>query len=200
MLMSVSGRSILAIASTFIIEVNSQLKSDPNDETTALLRVLIYKNTTLSPPSPLHSPCPSDLVCESGSFAVLSLPGDVRQAMVEPLQFNRRVKAGVECSQSRQGKPDGIVAWYFNNVMDSLSLMLQVALILFCCALSRYLWEIDITIPLVVLGVASFGVLCYLFIVNTGTVSESCPYQTPYSHILRYHIHLRLLPALHLTL
>ena len=32
-----------AVASTFIIGVNSDLKPDPNEETAALLRVLIYK-------------------------------------------------------------------------------------------------------------------------------------------------------------
>ena len=98
----------------------------------------------------------------------------------------------VERSKSRQGKLDGIVAWYFNNVMESLPLMLQAALLLFGCALCRYLWEINTTIASVVLGVTSFGVLFYLFIVIAGTASESCPYQTPSSHILRHH----LLPAL----
>ena len=32
-----------AVASAFIIEVNSQLQSDPNDKTAVLLRVLIHK-------------------------------------------------------------------------------------------------------------------------------------------------------------
>ena len=37
-----------AVASAFIIDVNSRLQPDPNDQTAALLRVLIYKidNTT----------------------------------------------------------------------------------------------------------------------------------------------------------
>ena len=81
----------------------------------------------------------------------------------------------IERSQNRQRKLDGVVSWYFENVMASLPLMLQAALLLFGCALSRYLWEVDMTIASVVLGVTSFGVLSYLFIVIAGTASESCP-------------------------
>ena len=101
----------------------------------------------------------------------------------------------IDRGRNRQGKLDGIVGWYFDNVMESLPLMLQAALLLFSCALSRYLWGIDTTIASVVLGVTSFGVLGYLFIVIAGTVSESCPYQTPGAHILRHHV----LPALRST-
>lgn len=105
----------------------------------------------------------------------------------------------VQRSQSRQQKLAGVVAWYFDHVMDSLPLMLQAALLLLGCALSRYLWEIDVIVSSVILGVTSFGVLCYLFIVIVGTASESCPYQTPAAHIFRRILHYlrdHLLPAL----
>ena len=64
--------------------------------------------------------------------------------------------------------------------------MLQAALLLLGCALSRYLWETSIAVALVVLGVTSFGVLFYLFILIAGATTESCPYQTPASSTLRY--------------
>ena len=73
--------------------------------------------------------------------------------------------------------------------MQSLPLMLQIALLLLGCALSRYLWEINTTVASVVLGVTLFGVIFYLFIVVTGTASETCPYQTPGSRILCYLVH-----------
>ena len=95
----------------------------------------------------------------------------------------------VERSQDRQRKLDGIVAWYFDHVMQSLPLMLQIGLLLLGCALSRYLWEIDTTVTSVVLGVTSFGIIFYLFIIIAGAASESCPYQTPGSHALRYLVH-----------
>ena len=63
--------------------------------------------------------------------------------------------------------------------------MLQAALLLLGCALSRYLWEINTTIASVVIGVTSIGVAFYIFIVVAGSASETCPYQTPGSRILR---------------
>ena len=82
--------------------------------------------------------------------------------------------------------------------------MLQVALLLFGCVLSRYLWDIDITVASVIIGVTSFGPMFYAFITVAGMVSASCPYQTPGSHILRYlfrqtlhYAYQNLLPSLH---
>ena len=90
----------------------------------------------------------------------------------------------IERSQNRQQKLNGIISWYFEHVMESLPLMLQSALLLLGCALCRYLWEINTSIALVVLGVTSFGVIFYISIVVAGTLSKSCPYQTPGSRIL----------------
>ena len=106
--------------------------------------------------------------------------------------------SAIERSQNRQRKLDGIVRWYFNHVMESLPLMLQAGLLLLGCALSRYLWDINIIVALVVVGMTSFGVTFYLFILIAGAVSESCPYQTPASHILRY-LGPKVWGALHAT-
>ena len=73
-------------------------------------------------------------------------------------------RSAIERSQGRRRKPERITAWYFDRVVKSLLLMLQVSLLLLCCALSRYLWEIDATIASAVLGVTSFGVLLHLFV------------------------------------
>ena len=80
--------------------------------------------------------------------------------------------------------------------MESLPLMLQIALLLLGCALSDYLWGIDITTASVVLGVTSFGAISYLFVVVAGTASVSCPYQTPGARILRYTLRV-ICSALH---
>jgi hypothetical protein len=64
--------------------------------------------------------------------------------------------------------------------------MLQAALLLLGCALSLHLEEINRTIASVVIGITSFGVLFYFLIVIAGVASESCPYQTPASRIIRH--------------
>jgi hypothetical protein len=107
---------------------------------------------------------------------------------------------GIERSQNRQRKLNGIVNWYFDNVMESLPVMLQVALLLLGCALSRYLWEIEATVAYVVLGVTALGVIFYAFFVVAGAASASCPYQTPGARIIRrihyYTLHYILPPIL----
>ena len=112
-------------------------------------------------------------------------------AMLGKQWLNRYVStdnrgSAIDRCKNRQRKLDGIVAWCFDSVMESLPLMLQVALLLLGCALSRYLWETSMTVASVVIGVTSFGLLLYLFILVVGTAWESCPYQTPGSLFLRY--------------
>ena len=187
------------MASAFIIQVDSQLKPDPGDETATLLRVLIYKidNTTFGndmiPALPQWTGPPSTMVHVQtilfSSLAVSLLSAFL--AMLGKQWLNRYAStdmrgSAIERSQNRQRKLDGIVKWYFDSVMESLPLMLQAALLLLGCALSRYLWEISIIIASVVLCVTSFGLLFYLFILIAGTAWESCPYQTPGSYFFRF--------------
>ena len=186
-----------AVTSAFIIEVNSELQPDPNADAAALLRVLIYKidNTTFGNDIPAipqwTGPPHTTIQVQAILFASLAASFfSAFLAMLGKQWLNRYASIGVrgsaiERSQHRQRKLDGIVNWYFEHVMESLPLMLQIALLLLGCALSQYLWNIDTTVASVVVGVTSFGVLFYLFIVVGGVASPSFPYQTPAAHILR---------------
>ena len=85
-------------------------------------------------------------------------------AVLGKQRLNRYASTGmrggvIERSQDRQRKLEGIVTWYFDHVMESLPVILQFAFLLLGCALSRYLWEIDVTLARVVLGVTAFGVI-----------------------------------------
>ena len=110
-------------------------------------------------------------------------------AMLGKQWLNQYASTGVrgtviERGRDRQRKIGGIISWHFEYVMESLPLMLQAALLLLGCALYRYLWEIDTTVASVILGVTSFGLVFYFFIVVAGAASKSCPYQTPGSRAL----------------
>ena len=187
-----------AVTSAFIINIQSQLQPDAGDETVALLRVLIYKfdNTTFGNDTPTLPQWtgPPHAIVQVQAILYASLAATLLSAFLAMLGkqwLNRYASTdmrgtAVERSQNRQRKLDGIVTWYFDHVMESLPLMLQIALLLLGCALSRYLWEINITVASVVLGVTSFGTIFYLFIVVACAASETCPYQTPGSHTLRY--------------
>lgn len=177
--------------------VQSQLQPDPNQETAALLRVLIYKidNATFGgevPVLPQWTGPPRTIIKVQGMLyaSLVTSLLSAFLAMLGKQWLNRYVSvdmrgSAIERSQNRQRKLDGIVAWYFDYVMESLPLMLQVALWLLGCALSKYLWEIDTAVASVVVAVTSFGALFYFFIVVAGTTSDSCPYQVPATNVIR---------------
>ena len=137
-------------------------------------------------PSTHNCPSPSNPLCKSGSLPLLSFLAMLGKQWLNRYASTELRGTTIERSLDRQRKLDGIVTWYFDYVMESLPLMLQVALLLLGCALSRYLWEVNTTVASVVLGVTSAGVISYMIIVVVGTASESCPYQTPGSNALRY--------------
>ena len=186
------------MTSAFIVDINQQLQPDPNEETAALLRVLIHKfdNTTFGGSTPTVPvwPGPSRTVVQVQSILFSSLAASLFSALLAMLGkqwLNRYIYvdvrgSAIERSQHRQLKINGIVKWYFEYVMGSLPVMLQFSLLLLGCALSQYLWTMDSTVAAVVLGTTSFGVLAYALIVIMGTFSESCPYQTPAAHFTRF--------------
>ena len=166
--------------------------------TVALLRVLIHKidNTTFgndTPNLPQWSGPPRTVV-QVQAILFASLAASLFSAFLAMLGkqwLNRYASTdlrgtAIERCQSRQRKLDGIVAWYFDHVMEVLPLILQAALLLLGCALSQYLWGINVTIASVVVGVTTFGVIFYISLIAAGAAFESCPYQTPWSHVLRY--------------
>ena len=79
-----------------------------------------------------------------------------------------------------------MASWGFRLVMECLPLMLQVALLLLGCALSKYLFAIDHLVAWVVFGFTASGFLFYLIIVVAATVSYNCPFQTPLPLIIRF--------------
>jgi len=186
------------VTSAFIIVVHSEFQPNLNEETNALIRVMIYtmNNTAFggeAPTIPQRTGTPPTMVqvqamlvasfCVSLFSAFLAMLGKQWLNRCAPVNIRGTI---IERSQHRQRKLDGITNWYFDHVMESLPLMLQAALLLLDCALSRYLWEYNATVASVVVGFTSFGVLFYLFIVIAGTVSVNCPYQTPGADFIRH--------------
>jgi len=197
-----------AVTSAFIIEVHSHLQPDPNDESAALLRVLIHKidNTTFGndPPTLPQWTGPPQTIVHVQAILLASLAASLLSAFLAMLGkqwLNRYVSTdmrgtAIERSQNRQRKLDGVVAWYFDHVMEALPLMLQIALLLLGCALTHYLWGINITVASVVLSVTLFGITFYASVIVAGAVSESCPYQTPSARFLR-HVFTIIRSAIH---
>ena len=175
------------MTSAFIIQVQPQLQSDPNEETAALFRVLIHKidNTTFGNDVPAVPQWtgPPYIIVQVQAILYASLAASlfsVFLAMLGKQWLNRYASidtrgSAIERSQNRQRKLDGVVAWFFDHVIELLPLMLQFALLLLGCALARYLWEIDTTVASVILGVTSFGVASYVFFVIAGAAALTRP-------------------------
>ena len=190
------------MASAFIIQVQPQLQRDPNEETAALLRVLIHKidNTTFGSDVPALPQWtgPARMAVHVQFILYASLAASLLSAFLAMLGkqwLNRYASidmrgSAIERSQNRQRKLDGIITWYFEHVLECLPLMLQVALLLLGCALSRYLWEINTAVASVVIGVTSLGMVFYFFIIVAGVTSDGCPYQTPWTNIILRLLHL----------
>jgi hypothetical protein len=92
----------------------------------------------------------------------------------------------VERCGDRQRKFDGLEKWPFRLFIESLPIMLQIALLLLTCGLSRYMWLVNASVARVVISFTVLGALFYAGIVGAGTSSYECPFQTPVSIGLRH--------------
>ena len=110
-------------------------------------------------------------------------------AMLGKQWINRYLRrhggSAADKSRDRQRKIDGLEGWRFRLVIESLPVMLQIALLLLGCALSKYLWTINRTVAGFILAFTVFGVASYTFFTLTASLSYECPYQTPLSVIIR---------------
>ena len=92
----------------------------------------------------------------------------------------------VERCGDRQRKFNGLEKWPFRLFIESLPIMLQIALLLLACGLSRYMWSVNTSVARVIISFVVLGGLFYTGIVFAGLWSYECPFQTPTSMIIRY--------------
>jgi hypothetical protein len=79
----------------------------------------------------------------------------------------------------------GTIARRFKTVMKFLPLIMEMSLLQLGYALARYFWGLSRTVASVIIAFTAFGLVFYLFILVAGTLSETCPFQTPTSVFLR---------------
>ena len=99
--------------------------------------------------------------------------------------LRNRGGSAADKSRDRQRKLDGLEKWHFHLVIESLPVMLQLALLLLGCALSRYLWTINRTVAGVIIAMTLFGVVSYVSFTLAAILYYNCPYQTPPSVLTR---------------
>ena len=91
----------------------------------------------------------------------------------------------IERCGDRQRKCDGLEKWPLHFFVESLPVMLQVALLLLACGLCRYMWSVNARVAYTLIGLTGLGITFYVVIVIAGMSSYACPFQTPASAALR---------------
>jgi hypothetical protein len=87
----------------------------------------------------------------------------------------------IERCGDRQRKCDGLKKWPFHLFVESLPVMLQVALLLLACGLCKHMSSINTPVATVLITLTVLGVAFYLGIIIVGASSYECPFQTPVS-------------------
>jgi len=172
--------------------------------TAAYMRILVHTmNSSLFPDADPASttwtgPPPEIVTVQSLLYASLTTSLFAAfLAMLGKQWVNRYLRnrggSAADKSCDRQRKLDGFEKWHFHLAIESLPVMLQLALLLLGCALSRYLWMISRTVAGVIAAVTLFGVTLYIFLTFAATLHYNCPYQTPPSifsrALIRYLVH-----------
>jgi len=164
--------------------------------TAAYMRILIHTmNNSLFPDADPNSVAwtgpPAEVVTVQ-SLLYASLATSLFAAFLAMLGkqwVNRYLRnhggSAADKSRDRQRKLDGLEKWRFRLAIESLPVMLQLALLLLGCALSLYLWTISRTVAGVAIVVTLFGVSLYVFLAVAATLYYNCPYQTPPSILTR---------------
>ena len=186
------------MTSAFIIDVQSELTPDYEQMNNTLLEMLLNATTGSAPASsstPLPRwPGPDPVIVQVQCLLYAALSAALLASFLAMLgkQWVNRYReteihgSTADRSRVRERKLNGIETWKLHLVMESLPLILQCALLLLGFALSRYLWGVNRSVSSVVIGFASFGFLFYLSIVTVSILSFDCPFQTPFSLLIRF--------------
>ena len=186
-----------AVSSAFVIDVHSQLQPDPNEQSAALLRIILLTLNQSAIPGetpvvpPVQGDPPSEIVTATGlmyaSLLISLLAAFV--AMLGKQWLNRYLRNSggsmIERCGDRQRKCDGLEKWPLHLFVESLPVMLQVSLLLLACGLCRHMWSVNTSVAYILITLTSLGVLFYLGIAIAGMSSYACPFQTPASINLR---------------
>ena len=186
------------MTSTFIIDIQQDIKEDFSETSAKLLRVLV-QNANATAFGEHVDPPPLDWKLSDKSYVSVqctmyaSLAVSVLAACLAMLgkqwlnRYDQIEMRGtlIQRSRHRHRKMTGMAAWHFDITMEALPIMLQIALLLFCYGLSRYLWNVNQTVAAVIIATSSLGFVFCVCIVFAATTSYECPYQTPVSLLLR---------------
>ena len=186
-----------AVASTFIVDIQPELKPDYEEMNSTLPELLLNATARITPPGQAVSPPrwagPNLAIRQVQALLYATLCATLFAAFLATLgkqwlhRYRRTGTRGsvVDRCRDRERKLNGIESWRFDVVMQFAPLTIQGSLGLLGSALARYLWEVDYMASPVVIGFTLLGsVLHVTMIVAASVVSFNCPFQTPLSLLI----------------
>ncbi|KAJ6600480.1 hypothetical protein DFH09DRAFT_811799, partial [Mycena vulgaris] len=179
------------VSSAFIIQIQPELKQDPDEMTQALLRLLIHNfNGSIFSGDDISIPTGPNVARNIVLTEVLlytSLFSTLLVALLTVLgkrwllHFAAAGEKGTieERGIRRQRKLDGLRRWGLEPIMQMFPLLLQIALLLFASALYIYLGTVHTSLAHVALVSLSLGSGLYFLFAVSATIFPDCPFQTP---------------------
>ncbi|KAJ7282539.1 hypothetical protein C8J57DRAFT_1055507, partial [Mycena rebaudengoi] len=175
-----------AVRSAFIIQIQPELRQDPNDATQDLLRLLhsLFPNANTST---LDKGPPSDIVFAQ-SLLYISLCCTLLAAPFTVLgkqwlmHYGGNRDPGVlkQWGLQRQRKVDGRNKWRFVAALQAAPYLLRMGLGIFGLALSIYLWTIrQSSSAIIVTMFSAGGIISYIACVGSAILDSDSPYQAP---------------------
>ena len=155
-----------AVSSAFIIDINSNLQSDPNQESAIFLTLNQSAIPGETPAVPPTQEDPSSEIVTAACLMYASLLISLLAAFVampgkQWLDRYLRNSGGsvIERCGDRQRKCDGLEKWSSHFSVEGLSLMLQAALLLLACGLCRYMWSVNASVAYTLTSLTGLGVV-----------------------------------------
>ncbi|KAG8941021.1 hypothetical protein FRC03_004918, partial [Tulasnella sp. 419] len=187
-----------AINTAFIIESIKDLKRDQAETTNELLRVLIrnlhdpsaYSSQDVNAPAKFKASRVAILV-NSNFFASLScalltaLGAVMAKQWLNHYENDGPPKPVPEKCRERQMKLVGFGKWRLEGIIEALPILLQLSLFLFFAGLTRWFWDVNLPVSLVILSFSCIALLFYLITTGISIWYPWSPFQSPISRYLR---------------
>ncbi|PVG03917.1 hypothetical protein CPB86DRAFT_310221, partial [Serendipita vermifera] len=176
-----------AILTAFVVESIRLLSEDPTETIKTALIVMSRQmaNSSYPPFQPVPYTTPKYAVVVN-SFLLLSLSCSVIAALLalQALEWVANYDPDPsELSPKRQAlyrhrRSQGINKWKMGQIIASLPILIFVALILFFCGVSLWLWELNKVVSAMVMGGLCIVLLLYCATIFLSVVHADAPFRT----------------------
>jgi hypothetical protein len=186
--MLTSGQAGLfaAILSAFLIESRKELAEDPQQELLkGILRTLqtVHNLSESADPVPFE-PEPAFININGLWFSSLALTlssalgGVLAKGWISKYSSSSLRKTSKDAC-SRMLRSTRIREWGVGGIITAISLLIQIALLLFFIGLGYLLWDTPNRIKVVIIALMSITGLCYVITTLLSMIFPACPLQTP---------------------